>query len=260
MADRFGVAALSLSAMLLSAAHPAQAAVELYSAEYSITFLGIKVASSTFTSAVSDSNFRLVGSISSAGLGAMFDSTKGTTVSEGRFENSVTRPYSYVVEYNYGKTAKRTTLSFSGGRLTGMVNVPELPARRPDWVKVTDADLKSVADPISATLVRASGPGKVCGRTISFFDGELRADIVLTPAQSKPDGLGKGVVACDAKLVPISGYHANNASVKYLRTKSRMQIAFAPLGKTGVYAPVYASVGTQFGPVTIRAERISAIQ
>jgi len=253
-----GLAALSLS--LLVSAFPARAGVELYSADYSITFLGIKVAESSFASAVSDTNFRMTGSINSAGLGAMFDSTNGTTVSEGTFENSATRPYSYVVAYNYGKTAKRTTLSFSGGRLTSMENVPELPPRRPDWVKVSDADLQNVADPISATLVRAASPAKVCGRTISFFDGEFRADIVLTPAQSKPSGLAKDTVACDAKLVPVSGYHANNASVKYLRSKSRMQIAFAPLGKTGVYAPVYASVGTQFGPVTIRAERISASQ
>jgi hypothetical protein len=258
MAGKMSLAALSLA--LLSSVVPAQAAVEVYSAEYSISFLGIKVATSTFNSAVSDRHFRLVGSIASAGLGAMFDSTNGTTVSEGTFENSATRPNSYVVAYNYGKTAKHTTLSFSGGNLTSMVNVPELPPRRPDWVKVSDADLQGVADPISATLVRAASPAKVCGRTISFFDGEFRADIVLSPAKSKPDGLAKGTVACDAKLVPVSGYHANNASVKYLRTKSRMQIAFAPLGKTGVYAPVFASVGTQFGPVTIRTERITASQ
>jgi hypothetical protein len=258
MGRKMRLAALSLAALLL--AHPARASVEVYSAEFSVTFLGIKVAESTFTSAVSETNFHLFGSIASAGLGAMFDSTHGTTTSDGRFENGVTRSQSYVVEYNYGKTAKRTTLAFDGGRLTDMVNIPELPPRRADWVKVSDADLKGVGDPISATLVRASSPGKVCGRTISFFDGEFRADIVLTPSQSKPDGFDKSVVACNARLVPVSGYHASNASIKYMRSKSRMQIAFAPLGNTGVYAPVYATVGTQFGPVTIRAERIKANQ
>lgn len=256
MAGKMRLAAFSLLA-LLAGTWPGQAIAEAYSAEYSITFLGFKVAKSSFTSVVSDSSFRLEGSIASAGLGAMFDSTHGSTVSEGRFENHLTRPSSYVVDYRYGKTAKRTALAFRRGRLTEMVNTPELPPRRPDWIKVSEADLKGIADPISATLVHASSPAQVCGRTISFFDGEFRADIVLTESQSKPEGFDKTTVACKARLVPISGYHASNSALKYMRTKSRMQIVFAPLGKTGVYAPVYASVGTKFGPVTIRAKRIS---
>lgn len=258
MAGEMRLAASLLSLAILSAAPPAQAGAQQFSADYSITFLGIKVAKSSFTSTVSDSTFRLVGSIASAGLGAMFDSTHGTTFSVGRFVDGATRPDRYVVDYNYGKTAKRTALSFRQGKLTRVVNRPELPPRRPDWIKVSDADLSSVADPISATLVRAPSPAKVCGRTISFFDGEFRADIVLTPSQSRPEGLDKDAVACDARLVPISGYHANNSALDYLRSKSRMRIAFAPLGETGVYAPVYATVGTRLGPVTIRATRLSA--
>ena len=68
-------------------------------------------------------------------------------------------------------------------------------------------------------------------------------------------GYGDEAVTCSAKFVPVSGYRPDSSSLAYLKNRSRITIAFAPLGKTGIYAPVYATVGTKIGTVTVTARR-----
>lgn len=252
-------AMLAASVILLAAGQQAKAA-ETFTAEYRMSYLGFVVAKSQFTSQITDSGFQLEGSIASAGLGVMFDSTHGKTVVSGQFAKGDTRPDSYSVNYTYGKKAKSTQLSFKKGDIYTYENDPPVTAKGNDWVTVSEADLRGVTDPISAALVRAPSLSKVCSRTMHIFDGELRADIVLSPSQQKADVPGfdrKNTVACKAKFVPVAGYQSGNGSMSYLRNKSRMQITFAALGTTGVYAPIHASVGTKYGPVTIQAKRLS---
>ena len=49
------------------------------------------------------------------------------------------------------------------------------------------------------------------------------------------------------------------ATVSQLAEPFGMLVTFAPLGQTGIYAPIRASVGTQIGPLTIRAGRFEAV-
>lgn len=251
-----------LSTLLAAAAAvvtSAAAATESFSAEFSVDYLGLTVAKTTVYSVINESGFEMQGEIKSAGLAKFFDSTHATTKVSGSFQNGAVRPNTYAVAYMYGKKAKQTSLGFANGAVAQVQNEPPLPARGADWVGITDASLRGVVDPLSATLVRAS-KAKVCNRTVSIFDGEIRADLVLTPLKANPQGLpdfAGGAVTCRAKFVPVAGYATKNSSVTYLRDKSRMNITFAPLGQTGVYAPVYATVGTKFGTVTISTKRIS---
>ncbi|MGD9912984.1 MAG: DUF3108 domain-containing protein [Rhizobiaceae bacterium] len=252
-------AMLAASVILLAAGQQATAA-ETFTAEYRMSYLGFVVAKSQFTSRISEAGFELEGSIASAGLGVMFDSTHGRTVVSGQFAKGDTRPDSYSVSYTYGKKAKSTTLSFKKGNVASYQNDPPVVPKGNDWVTVSEAELRGVTDPISAALVRAPSLSKVCSRTMHIFDGELRADIVLSPSQQKAEVPGfdrKATVACKARFVPVAGYQSGNGSMSYLRNKSRMQITFAALGTTGVYAPIHASVGTKYGPVTIQAKRLS---
>lgn len=244
----------------LLASMPAVAGQQTFSAEFQISYLGFPVARSTMQSRISDSDFHMQGTIRSAGLGAFFDSTNATTSVGGRFEAGVTRPSNYAVSYTYGKKSKATALGFNKGSLDKVSNDPPLPPRGPEWIGVSQEHLRGVIDPLSATLVRASNKSKVCGRTVSIFDGEIRADVVLTPSQSAPvslPGIAKGAVSCNARLVPVAGYNPSNRSLRYLRDKSRINITFAQLGTTSVFAPIYATVGTRYGTVTIAARRFS---
>jgi len=127
-----------------------------------------------------------------------------------------------------------------------------------DWVKLRPEDLVGATDPLSAGLVRASSPDEVCGRTLKLYDGEFRLDVRLQPVSDPPQVEGYGdVVLCRAKPKPVAGYRKGRRALDYLENKSRIMIAFAPLATTGFYAPVYATVGTQIGTVTVRATHMA---
>ncbi|MBN9270654.1 MAG: DUF3108 domain-containing protein, partial [Mesorhizobium sp.] len=104
-------------------------------------------------------------------------------------------------------------------------------------------------------------PDKVCGRTVKIYDGEMRANLTLT-YQSKGTisvpGYKGDTVTCRLAFEPVSGYRKGRKALEFLKNRSRILVTFAPVGKTGVYAPIRASVGTQIGPLTISARRFEA--
>lgn len=253
----FSLVGLAMVAPALPVA-ASEAGPASFRSEYSVSLLGLTVARSSFASAFNGDKFSVRGSVASAGLAQIFDNTKGTISSSGRFSGQRPRPENFASDYVSGKKAQKTNIRFSGGNVANTVNVPPLKKRGSDWVPVAAADLRAVADPISATLVRADNPKKVCGRTVKMFDGEMRADLVLDYASTEPVSIAgyKGkAVFCNARFVPVAGYRKGHRSIEYLRNRSKIAIAFAPVGTTGVYAPIYATVGTQIGTITIRARK-----
>jgi hypothetical protein len=121
--------------------------------------------------------------------------------------------------------------------------------------------LQAVTDPLSATLVRADSLSEVCGRTIKIYDGELRFDLTLTHESTGTmaiDGWEGETVTCGVRFEPVAGYRKGRKALDYLKNRSRMTITFAPLGTTGVYGPVRATVGTQIGTITVQAQRFEA--
>ena len=59
---------------------------------------------------------------------------------------------------------------------------------------------------------------------------------------------------------PVSGYRKTKRALDYLKNESRILVAFAPLGKTGIYAPIHATVGTQIGTITVAARRFEVLE
>jgi hypothetical protein len=229
--------------------------------EYVVSFYGLPVASSSFRSSFGGDRFAMEGKLSSAGLARIFDSTTASVTVNGRFSGRNPRPDGYSVSYTSGGKAKRTALSFSGGRVSGVVNEPPLKKRGKDWVPVTGKHLASVTDPISAVLVRAGSLDEVCQRTVSVFDGELRADLQLGAGKRGNVDISAyagEAVTCDARFVPVAGYRPGNKSMAWLRDHGTITVTFAPLGKTGIYAPVHATIGTQIGTITLQARRLEA--
>lgn len=233
---------------ILAAAGSASAA-QTFQTDYSITLMGIPVGKASFTSVIGEDDFRIDGSLASAGVARLFDSTQGTTSVSGGLSQTGTAPRSYDLNYRSDKKTQRTAIRFSDGTVTATENVPPSRPRQGDWVHLQDDHLTSVVDPISSTLVRAASPTEVCNRTIRIYDGEMRADLRLSPA-----GSSGGEVTCAAKFEPVAGYRPSRSALKYLRDRSRITIAFAPLAETGFYAPVDASIGTQIGTVRIVAQ------
>jgi hypothetical protein len=251
--------AAAIAFAMSTLAAPASAAAERFEANYSVSLFGLPIARATFQSAFEGDNFRIDGSLSSAGIARIFDSTTGTTRVEGSLGREGVSPTSYRVDYTTGDKQKRTAISFSNGNVTSTENHPK-PTRRPStWVAVSPEHLRSVVDPITSTLVRADAPGEVCNRTIKVFDGEMRADLRLSHVSTGPvRGFEGEAVTCSARFVPVAGYRAGRSQIEFLRDRSRISISFMPLGTTGVYTPVEASIGTQIGTVQVRAQNIVA--
>ncbi|GAA2831926.1 uncharacterized protein DUF3108 [Aminobacter aminovorans] len=251
---------LAVSLALLPS--PLLAAGKSFSGDYSLSFLGIPVAKATFDSSYEGNSYVVKGKVSSAGLAAFFDDTRGTISSRGSFGDGRTKPRAFRADYVSGKVSSLVAVGFSGDRVVSTEVVPAPRKRGKTWIPLGANDLRGVADPIAATVIRAPSLDKVCGRTVKIYDGELRADLRLTEVSRKTmsvKGFAGETVTCRMGFQPVSGYRTDKKALTFLRDRSRIMVTFAPLGKTGIYAPIYATVSTQIGTITVKARRFEAI-
>ncbi|MGB6119592.1 MAG: DUF3108 domain-containing protein [Mesorhizobium sp.] len=248
---------------IVLAATTGVASAESFRVDYSVSLLGLNIARSTFTSTINGDSFTVQGQLASSGIARIFDSTKGTAQISGAFDSRAARPVNYLVNYTSGDKKKKTEISFRDGAVVKNENLPPPRPNRKNWVDVSPADLKAVTDPLSGTMIRASSLEDVCNHTISIFDGELRADLRLSagriaPAEAK--GFSGNAVTCQAKFVALGGYRSNNKSIRFLQNQSKIQISFAPMGNTGIYAPIRASATTEIGTIVVTANRFEAVE
>ena len=251
------------AALLLAPIMPSSAAYKapVYRGEYAISFLGLPVGRVSFESRVDRESYSIEGEASAAGLGIFFYDTTGKLTASGRFTDGV-QADRFRAEYRYDEKPTLVDIRFSDGNVVEVVNDPPLKKRRKDWVPIQPSDLKSVVDPIAATLVKADRLEDVCKGGARMFDGELRADLTLSfvsIGKMSVEGFEGRTVTCRLKFTPAAGYRKGRRALEFLRTKSRIMVTFAQIGETGVYAPVHATIGTRIGTITVRARRFEAL-
>lgn len=238
------------------AAHAAQ-----YQSEYSLSILGFSIGKSQFTTTINKNSYSIKGSLNAAGFARLFTSTSGTLTASGAVSANKLTAKSFDVRYKEGKTSKRTTMSFSGGNVAKYANNPKV-KQRGDWVKLKDGHLRKVMDPVASVLIPAKSLRSVCNNTLKVFDGSMRADFPMSYVRTIPfrtKGYKGDAVTCRASFKPISGYDRKKKDIVWMRDKGSFEISFAPVGKTGLYAPVVAKIGTRMGVATIRAKRFEAL-
>lgn len=248
------------AAFVLITAVPACA--ETFKSEYVVSLFGISVAKSSFTTQVEGKAYSVSGSLRSAGLAEIFDDTKGSISVTGTMGKQTLLPASYVVDYMSNNKKKRTSLSFSNGNVVSYENLPATKKGEP-WIEVQPEHLLAAFDPMTAFLVRSPSLDTVCNNTLRIFDGEVRADLKLSPigaTKIKTIGYSGPAMTCKLRMVPISGYRKGKKQIEYLRKNTNMSVTFVPIGATGLYAPALAKVGTQVGTVTVRAQRFQSVQ
>lgn len=250
-----GRCAAGLALFLTIGAGSAQA--ETFKSEYVVSLFGLSVARSNFTTKFDGDRYAISGGLRSAGLAELFDDTRGTINASGAIGKSGAVPLAYAVDYTTGKKKKNTRLGFAKGGVASVSNTPPV-KKGENWIEVTPAQLKAVADPITVFMVKAESLGSVCSKTLRVFDGETRIDFILSPVgqtEVETSGYSGPAVTCALRFVPLSGYQRGKKQIEYLRKSRSMQVTFAPMRQTGFYAPVLAKVGTQVGTVTIKASR-----
>lgn len=238
-------------------------AEEVYKSDYRVSLLGLTIAKANFSTSVSGGAYTVSGGLRSSGLVTVFDDTKGNIDVKGQFGKTGAVPNSYLVKYRHGKKDKSTSIAFANGNVTDTTNVP--PVRKKDkWVELSPDALQAVADPISGVMVAADSIGQVCTQTLHLYDGQTRVDLQLSPSGSPKPFSTKGfkgdTVTCSVKFVPVGGYQAGREAIEYLKNKSKISLTFASLGKSGIYSPVQAKIGTQIGTVTVYATRFEKMQ
>jgi len=252
-------ACLALPLSATAAVEPAQ----VFSVDYSVSFLGMTVARSTFVSQIGPNRYAVNGSLESAGLGGIFREGKAKASAFGRIEKDGFIPDVFSLDYVFGDKSRQASLRFAKGQVGKVSMTPPLPPPRADWVPVGQKELQAVLDPLSATLIRAKDLRSVCGRTAKLFNGHLRADVTLSYVNISPVLIGDNrveAVACAGRFKPVAGFHRSNKAMQYFSNESRILLRFAELGKTGIYAPVQASVSTQIGTVSVSAMRFEKAQ
>ena len=246
-----------LPAIALLSVLTCQASAEQFNSAFSISIWGLPLASLDMTSEINDKTFNLQGSLKSSALADIVEPIRGTVTTTGRMGANGAIPARYDLKYTYGKKNKRTSLVLANGKVASFENVPPVKKRDP-WIEVAPEHLLKVFDPVSGFVVKAGSLGEVCNRTISVFDGEVRADIRMSGGKMgefSTKGYSGPVITCRLGVNPISGYRKGKKQIEYLRNSKTMSLTFAPVGTTGTYAPVQARIGTQIGVVSVTATR-----
>ena len=251
------LAGISSLPLCLNAINPAHAEQTRIATEYSISFAGIPVARSKFTTVIDGNALTVTGTLATSGLAAVFDSTKATSASSGIISKNGVETQSFELNYKSGSRARVTQINFSGGNVIDTVITPTR-APKPDDVPLQPGQLKGVVDPFFASIVAASNANAVCNRTLKVFDGVIRINLVMRPSGSEPYAIGKTKgdgVRCAVRYEPVAGHRANSGSVRYMAEGERATIVFGQISGTNLYAPVKAAIKTKNGTVTIRATK-----
>ncbi|MEM8539692.1 MAG: DUF3108 domain-containing protein [Pseudomonadota bacterium] len=241
--------------------NPLAAEAAQYKSEYSLSILGFPIGKSAFDTKIDKNSYTINGSLKAAGVAKLFTRTTGTLTAKGSLSSNKITSRSFDVRYKEGNKNKRTTISFSKGNVAKYANSPKL-RQRGDWVELKKSHLKKVMDPMAGILVPAKSLRDVCSNTLKIFDGAMRADFPMRYVRTSPfstKGYKGDAVTCRATFKPISGYDRKKRDLVWMRDKGSMEVSFAPIGKTGLYAPVVAKIRTRAGLATIRAKRFEAL-
>ncbi|MCB1452741.1 MAG: DUF3108 domain-containing protein [Rhizobiaceae bacterium] len=227
-----------------------------FETQYVVTVRGFTVAKATFNGKVQGNSFEVNGKLRSAGLARIFDKTEASSRSVGVLGQGTPQPNGFLLAYNQGSSGgQKMEIAFSGGNVANVTHQPALGPAGDDLVPLSDADLKSVTDPVSATIIVRAKPEEVCSRTLRVYEGGTRVDVQLSPVSvGWVYGVGNGAVTCSGKFIPVAGY-IKSSTYDYMRQHANMEFVYAPANRHGLYMLHSITAQTDIGQVKLRAWR-----
>jgi hypothetical protein len=252
MLSRLIPCALALAAAALAGG---AASAETMSTRYNVALIGLPVGQASFDTEITGRSYSVDGTLSSVGLADIVSTVKGTSSVAGRISGDRLLASRYDLDYSSDKRSFRSNVAFRSGRVASSAVEPKARPHK-DYIPVSPDQLRSVVDPLSGLMIKPKrGADDLCQRTLAFFDGWSRLDLKLSPAGRKAfrtDGFDGDAVVCSVRVQPVSGYKPTSKGVQFI-ARQTLEIWFAPIRETGIYAPVYARVPTEIGPLTFRA-------
>jgi len=221
---------------------------------YKISLGGIHLANAFFQARRDRDAYSIEAQIATTPVASIIAQSMAEMSSTGIIRKDRLEPERFYFRYRYGKRHRRFETSFSGGDVTQSLIEPQSRKKRKNWVPIRAADLVAVTDPVAGLVIPADQDP--CRSPIPVFDGEARLDLKLSRIglrNFKTEGFSGSVVVCGMRYEPKAGYRKGNRDIDYVRKLDGMEIWFAKSAPMNVYAPVYLSVPTSYGPLTIKA-------
>lgn len=236
---------------------PARAEPLRHRADFDIQLAGLPFARATFFSLRNDNLYEIEVNFTAAGVGQVVTDMTAELVSTGVIGKRGLETERYYLQYRRGDRHRRFEAEFKDGDVVATRIEPQRDrSRQRNWVPVTPEDLKSVTDPL-AGLIQPAGSDP-CKPLIAVYDGEARLDINLARKgveRFRTTGFDGKVVVCAMRYTPLAGYRKGSREQEFLKRLKRMEIWFAKSDRMNVYAPVFFSVPTRFGTLTMKATR-----
>lgn len=250
---------LVLPVMLLLSAASASAA-DLYM-KYKLYALSLPIGSGVLNVNVDDGSYSLSADGQTAAFGRLVSDGQGKVRADGNVRDQTLVPASYALDLKSTEDTGTVAMEMRAGKV-GRVAVNPPQDRMNERIKVTEAHLKNVLDPLSAALLPA--PNKLskesCDRRLRIYDGKERYDVHMRYKSHRStrtsDGRFKGeVLVCGVRYEPVAGHRPKRKTIQELAKNSSMEVWLAPVGDKPYLVPLRASIALPFGSLVVQAEK-----
>ena len=249
-----------LAVALLLAPMAAGAEPMTHRTVFTVYFGALPVGEATFDIHADDTGYRLKGSGRTVGIVELFAPGTGSVMSEGRIVGDHVIAVKNAIHFSEREKKKNFEMEFSDGNVSRVAYQPDDRKKKdgPQWVPVTEDQLRAVVDPASGLVVpvapeRANDPHAVCDRTLNVYDGDTRYDIALAYKATKTvttEGYKGFTYVCQLRYIPIAGHRRNQRNIEYMSSNKDMEVWLAPIARSNIYTPIRIEVPTWIGHVT----------
>jgi hypothetical protein len=253
---------VALAGVFAAALGPASAAT--LRVDYAMSILGLRIGGGSLAVDLDDAEYAasFVGRVQ--GLARIFSDGRVEAAATGRVAAGGLQPKSYRQEWAEEDDAEMITMGFSGGRAAKIEAAP--PRRRPERYKpVEEGDKRGVLDPLSGTLWPAPDglSPLLCNRTIPFFDGRRRFDLILAYSRMERFRILGGdrarpALVCAVRYRAISGHRPGRQSIEEMEANDALEVWMSLIEPLGIAVPVKVSAATRHGRLVIQAKRLHA--
>lgn len=255
---------ITLLGLTLVLAPPARAGE--ISADYAVTFLGLRIGNGTLTSRMDGRSYTATLNGRTTGIAALFSGGTGTATASGRIAGSAVVPGEFQVEIRSGGKVETTRMAMAGGTVRSVHRDPDKPPH-PRATPVLPEHLNGVLDPLSAGVFIASGTGPVtgagaCDRRSRIYSGTTRFDLIYAFVETRTVEIAgyKGEAAvCSVRFEPVSGFRADRSDVQSARRRSA-ELTLVPVAGTRFLVPARVHLVTGYGTGIAEATRLALSQ
>lgn len=236
-------------------------------AHYTASIAGIPIGKGSWVVEIGQNHYSAAASGITTGLLRLFTGGKGTSAAHGTFTAGKPGSSLYASTIISRNKTDEIRLAITDGDVkTNKVDPPV--DKDPERIPITDAQKRGIQDPMTASLVRVAGDGRLLApetsnRRLQVFDGRLRYDLALDYKRMDRVKADKGytgpVVVCSVKFLPIAGYIPSRRAIKYIREQRGIEVWLAPIAGTRVLVPFRAQSPTPIGEAVLEANQFVSV-